>query len=505
MRRALRRFAITCAGTFFTISIADAGETLATAVIRESSVYSSSDFFELYKTHLGRPVTDGTSAAIAEAVRDRYRQDGYSRPGFRVLDHGVHSGIVRIRLVEASISGVTMNGDAGPYRRQVDALFADLPSSRSLKPAEIRDMLRRANRMPGLDVNVRTSPDDGRNGGFLLEVDSDYRTFEGVTTLSNRGTREIGRNILFARLTRNGLFGGSNAAGLFAATAEDSSNYKSGGAYVNATHGESGLTATLQASAASLKIESSGIPVDQNRERVRMSVKYPLDLDAAVRATVWGAFELDDLDMRQAGVPSREERLRGLEAGVSVSWRRDALQQLVKLSIEKGLNAFDGRLDNHLNPGDARVHDYTILEAHYVNLTRLGERWSLRFDALAQYSGELLPSTKQFKVGGGRIGRGFEAAALRGERGAGGKLELSRKLEGNAWILERAEAYGFLDQGSAWRGDVAGRESAASAGVGYRMRAEHFSGGLELAKPLTHDDADGRRDASLFFEVSARF
>jgi len=69
----------------------------------------------------------------------------------------------------------------------------------------------------------------------------------------------------------------------------------------------------------------------------------------------------------------------------------------------------------------------------------------------------------------------------------------------------RADLYGFYDLGSVWRNDVEGRESASSTGFGASLRDGRLSGYLEIAKPLTHADADGQKDAGIFAEVSFRF
>jgi hemolysin activation/secretion protein len=116
-----------------------------------------------------------------------------------------------------------------------------------------------------------------------------------------------------------------------------------------------------------------------------------------------------------------------------------------------------------------------------------------------------LPSIKRFKVGGNRIGRGFEAAAASGDRGLGTKVELRRRLSDASGPLGSGAVYGYYDLGTAWKDDPGGRESAASGGIGFAMRGEQLSGYLEIAKPLTHVDADGTKDVGLFAELSFQF
>jgi hemolysin activation/secretion protein len=173
--------------------------------------------------------------------------------------------------------------------------------------------------------------------------------------------------------------------------------------------------------------------------------------------------------------------------------------------MEAGISGFGARLDNFADPDDPHRADFTIARLQYIDLLSFNDAWTLRTDTYVQHSPNLLPSIKRFTVGGGRIGRGFDAAALSGDRGLGSKIELRRRLASGVPLVDRVDAYGFYDLGGAWAHDVPGRESAASAGVGLSLRAERLTGYLEVAKPLTHADADGRKDGSIFVELTARF
>ncbi|MEQ9563910.1 MAG: ShlB/FhaC/HecB family hemolysin secretion/activation protein, partial [Woeseiaceae bacterium] len=171
----------------------------------------------------------------------------------------------------------------------------------------------------------------------------------------------------------------------------------------------------------------------------------------------------------------------------------------------QGLNIFGSKLETFATAEDLRESDFTIARVHYLHLLRFNETWTLRSDGYAQYSAQVLPSIKQFKVGGNRIGRGFEAAAVSGDRGAGVKLELKRVLHAQPSWFRVGGIYGFYDLGAAWRNDQGGRQSAASAGIGIAMNGNVLAGYLELAKPLTHVDVDGNKDAAIFVELSFTF
>ena len=115
---------------------------------------------------------------------------------------------------------------------------------------------------------------------------------------------------------------------------------------------------------------------------------------------------------------------------------------------------------------DPRRADFLLAQLVGTVYRRFATDWSVRFDGFAQHTGDVLPDSERFKIGGDRLGRGFEVAEIAGDRGLGGKLELRRDLMNTDGPLGRLSAYGFYDIGAAWKQDLPGRESAATAGTG---------------------------------------
>jgi hemolysin activation/secretion protein len=154
---------------------------------------------------------------------------------------------------------------------------------------------------------------------------------------------------------------------------------------------------------------------------------------------------------------------------------------------------------------DPRSLDFRTVLASASVYRRFATDWSARFDALGQWSGDVLPDSERFKIGGDRLGRGFEVAEIAGDRGIGGKVELRRDLVSTEGPMGRLSAYGFYDFGAAWKQDRPGRESATTAGTGFAIHGARVTGYLEVAAPLTGADIEGKRHASVFAEISYRF
>lgn len=484
---------------------AAAAPTLDATVIQGSAVFEPSELFEAYRDHLGRPVAEETAASIAGAVRRLYAREGFARPGYKILDSGEQSGVVRIRIVEVKISRIDWSGSAGPFEDEIRGMTGTLPTESAIRPAAIRDLLRRARRIPGVSVDADTRLDE-EGTGVVLDLDSTWQAFEGRLKLSNRGTREIGRNLAFAQAAMNGLFGGQNQLGLYAGTSEEGDTYRSGGLFASTMLGDAGTSVRLIAGVSALNLDGDPYLEEHDRQLIRLRVKHPLYRDETHSLSVWGSFELEDLDIAFDGIVLREDRLRSVLAGAGFVWKSgDDVQYYTSLEIEQGVTGLGGGVHTVTNPDDPRRADFMITRTRVVRVSELDENWSLRWDGYAQFSPHILPSTKRFKVGGNRIGRGFEAAAISGDRGVGNTLKLNRQLNELTGWRENNVLYAFYDVGTTWREQGTDRESAASAGLGVSFRAGWLAGYVELAKPLTHADEDGNRDAKLFAEITMEF
>lgn len=478
-----------------------AAPTLSATAIHNSRVYEPAQLFDVYARQLGQPVTPATAGTIVAALRDRYQADGYARPACKVTDDGLRSGVVRVRVTDARLGAVNWIGDVGPYRQRLDALTDDLAAAPALRPRELKNFLRQVRQMPGLEIDASTRAATEDPGAITLTLDSSYQPVHGSVQLSNRGTQATGRHIAHASVVKNGLFGAESSGGLFVTSALEPDKYAGGGVFATVATGAGGQSVRIQANRSRLDIVTDDVRLQQTRDRFSVKATWPLLTKAQFASQVFAAFEIDQLDARQDGELTREDRLRGVVAGLSGQWRHGASQNVFSAQWELGIDALGSRLDNYANPDDPRSDNFVITRLRHIHLRPLRASWSVRADMYAQHAARVLPSVKRFKVGGGRIGRGFDAAALSGDQGIAAKVEVQRQLD----AVQSTRLYGFYDIGAVWRNDQPGRESASSAGVGVSLGARQLSGYLELAKPLTRADADGRQDASVFGQLVWKF
>ncbi len=462
--------------------------TLSATVIDGSRAYTPTQLFAAYRDQLGRPITTASTQAIVAQIEALYLRDGYSRPELRLDEALAANGILRVAVFEAQITRVVFSGDAGPHAVRLEELASDLSLRVPLQTTDLQATLQAMRNLPGLTVRANTRRDESRRNAYALTVATEYKPLDATIQISNRGTRGIGPMFVSNQLVANGLLGQRERIGLFASAATDSDEYFGGGAFVDipVTADDTHLSVTAFRSRSNPTEEPDR---NDHYDRQRMSLRALGTLDAAAWADVgWSAsFDWDDHDITRDDARLRTETLGVLELGGRISGRvGSSSEYLLGLQVRRGLDGFG---------------DFLLTRLQFTELLQFAQRWSVRLDALGQQSADVLPDCERYRIGGERLGRGFEITQMAGDQGFGAKAELRREMTGAAARLGKASLYGFYDFAAAWKQDEPGRESAATAGIGLAVEYWRLSGFLEVAKPLTHADIEGDRDTKVFAEV----
>jgi hemolysin activation/secretion protein len=481
---------------------------LTTVVVEGSTAYSPSHLFASYRGQLGRPVSRDGARAIVDALAEMYVNDGFVKPEVAIDDASGVGGVLRVQVHEAQVTNVIFEGDLGRSRDALERIGARLENTRPLRKNDVPDALRAMRQLAGLAVSATTRRDPRLRNAFELVVHADFSPIDGVVRMNNRGTDQAGPLFLLGQVFANGLLGRQEKIGLIFAAATDHEEYLGGGLYFDTALGAQGtrVNALIFSSRSAPNEAPVNFDDEYSRERLTLRVTHPLRLDSTLTLNATGAFEADDLVIDRSGAAIREERLRIVETGLRASWRGSAnAQHSLNLQLRKGLDSLGGGLHAIDLVYDPRRSDFLVAQLQGTSYRRFAERWSVRLDAFSQFTNYVLPDTERFKIGGDRLGRGFEVAEIAGDRGAGAKVELRRDVVNTESMLGRLSAYGFYDFGATWKRDRPGRESATTAGTGISIQGGALTGYLEVAAPLTGADIEGKRQASVFTELSYRF
>jgi hemolysin activation/secretion protein len=481
---------------------------LATVVVDGSTIYRAPRLFAAYREQLGHPVSREGARAVATALVALYEQDGYVKPEVTVEDSLTSHGVLRLRVHEARVTRVLFSGDTGRYLPALEEIGARLEAAQPLRKDDLPTALRAMRRIAGMSVSINTRRDAEVRNAFELLVHAQFSAVEGLVRMNNRGTDQVGPAFILGQLFVNGLVGRDEKLGLMFASATDPHEYLGEGLYFDTALGDDGTrgNALLYRSRSDPNERPVNFQDEYTRERIALRVSHPLRQESAFSLTLDGAFEADDLTIDQSGVAFREDRLRIIEAGLHAGWRGSgAVQYSAGMQLRKGLDMLGSGLQALDLIDDPRRADFFLAQFSGTAYRRFATDWSVRFDGFTQFSSFVLPYSERFQIGGDRLGRGFEVAEIVGDRGLGGKIELRRDLLNTDGPLGRLSAYGFYDIGAAWKEDMPGRESAATAGTGLSIAGSTITGYLEVAAPLTGTDIEGKRRASVFAELSYRF
>jgi hemolysin activation/secretion protein len=498
---------ISCLTATFSGAQTSQAPVLSSAVIRGSSVYAAPELFDLYREHLGKPINTAQAQLIASSIADRYVDDGYVRPQIRLEDGLISFGVLRIDILEARISTVSITGNPGPHRERLETMSARLQTDSAIRNNDLQWMLRQMRDLSGLDLTAVTSRDATTVSAYSLDLDAQFRPVSGILRLTNRGTDEIGPNYLLGQIVANAPFGGRTNFGVTFGAATDYEEYRGLGFLANRQIGSEGTRASMRVFRS--RSNPREVPVDGNdrylRDVLTLELNSPLSRDGARTLSLSTALELEDLTILRDDVELRDERLRMLNVSLNGSWKTASdAQYMSVLQAVKGLGGLNSGLDALDLENDARRADFLLFRYSITRVELLSERWSWRFDGFAQHAAYGLPYGQRFKIGGERLGRGFEIAEIAGDQGLGAKVELHRRLRELPAVGGNLSAYGVYDIGAAWKRDGDGRESAATIGLGLRVQASRVFGSLEVAKPLTHADVEGKRDGAVFLEFNYR-
>lgn len=481
---------------------------LGAVVFTGSTAYTDPQLFPAYRAHLGRGITSEATRAIAAAVTDLYVRDGFVPPEFAVDAALVDNGVLRIRVHEARVSRVVFEGEHGDHAARFDRIAHTLTAAVPLRSEDIQVALRDLRALPGVTVSATTRRDPARRNAHELVVQSRFTSVDGTVRVNNRGTEEVGPAFILGQVYANGLIGPRGRAGLVFATASNPAEYLGGGLLLDSAFGADNTRASL------LLFHSRSAPQERPtnldfryvRDRASLRVSHPLRSSTATSLNVSAGFEADNLAIHRDGTRLREDRLRVLELALRASARASGgMQYSANLQLRHGLDGMGAGFEAADLVDDARRVDFLSSQLQATALRRFGMHWTARVDLFAQYSGHVLPDTERFKIGGDRLGRGFEVAEIAGDRGLGGKAELRRELLDAGGIFGRISSYGFYDAGTAWKEDRPGRDSATTAGIGLASAGASLTGYVEVAAPLHGPDIEGKRSASVFAELSWRF
>jgi hemolysin activation/secretion protein len=445
---------------------------------------------------IGREVTVAEIFALAQRLEQLYLDAGFFLSRVVVPPQRVENGVVRIRAIEGSIAEIEYEGDIGPAIAQVRAFLAPLLAERPLSVATLERALLLANDIPGVTAAATLRPGT-TEGAPLLSVSVSRKPYDGVLVYDNRGSRLQGPTQLFAIGGLNSFTRfGERTELLIVTTAlrgQPEQRREQNFAQLNLSGYLGGSGLALRAFAGVNRTEP-GTPLAEIGYRGNVFVagigaSYPIIRSRATTLTVTGQFDIYNADSQedaQRALQQRTEaRYRTARFGLEASFRDEWLGITgMRATFHRGIDGFRASPNDitALVPRPGAEPGFIKWTGEVSRLQALFSAGRWAFDLLGvvagQYTNDLLPQQEKFFLGGDRLGRGFYAGEVTGDRAVIGSVELRatsvlRLTEADADGLP-VQFYGFVDLGRAWDRAAPGLPTPAaipmrSAGLGVRM------------------------------------
>lgn len=462
----------------------------------------------------------GTEVALAAiedariALLHAYRAAGYPYVAVAAtLSPAPGAPRLVFRITEAAIAGISIEGEIGPAEILARRMLAPLVGQRPIPHDALERALLLLSDIPGVTAQGVLRPVAGEPGALELAVRLTRRPVAGYLNIDNRGYVATGRwqALGVAQVNAQTRFGERTE---LAAVWSEANNQN----FLQATQevflGASGLRlrawAGLGRAAPGAPLAAIGYAGDTQLAGVALS--YPLLRSRPLNVTLTGGIDAFDsvVEARDAPELMRTRRSRdavravraGIEGAVLDGWAGlapAAAATNFHLRLHRGLEAFgasDGGAGTAARFGsDFGFAKLTAEVSRLQPLALFGSGWMLAAQGTlaGQWSDDALPPAEKFFLGGNRLGRGFYAGQVAGDRAAAiaGELQLGR-IGALPWGGADAprlgtQAYLFRDEGRAADNGAGGTvRRLASFGAGVRLQMdEHAQLDAELARRIT--------------------
>lgn len=467
-----------------------------------------------YQPYLGKKVSQADLAAIAGAISDLYRADGFHLSRAIVPPQDIADGRVRIQVIEGAIVQAELKGDGAEQfgvRPMLGPVLAEQPS----RLATLERQLFLINSGPGIRITDTALEEiGGATGRFRLIVHlKTWHVFSSFG-LDNLGSSSVGPWQTYATGAFNSyLTPGDTLAVNLSTIANDPRELGFARLSYDAPVGVDGvrLGASVLYSAVrpgdARRLESD-ITTTEAFELRASTVPF-MSQSSALTLTLAGTFS--NVSEHDLYGPWYNDHIRA--ASLTADYRlqdRFGGTNFATLTYRQGLDIFGAsHFDDDLLSRDGAASNFSVLNLWFTRYQTLNDVWSLKLSAASQTASRPLFISQQFYLGGAAFGRGYGAAEISGDNGLAGSLELrfDQKLNFRYWT--GYQLYAFGDAGAVWNDGyrLSDGLSLTSAGAGVRFfLPDDLQADLGVAVPLSYRAPDNeRRSPRVLFTLSSAF
>jgi hemolysin activation/secretion protein len=418
----------------------DVEVSLSSVSFRGATAVSDAELRDAYAEFLGKP----QKISVICAIRDRASRIIFERgvlARVEIPEQRISGGSLVLEVIEAHVVNVRVRGDVGPVQEAIERYAEKLRGMKPFDMAKAQRYLLLASDTPGVRVRAAVRPSTVAERGA---VDIDLTVTKEDPTLfanaSNTGSRSAGRWGGLVRGEISGLTAYGESTALTAFHTLDSNEQWLVQITEAARFGSEGFQArggfTYGESRPGAELE----PLDLKSRSIVANLEgaYPIVRSRNRNLNVVGGLDIIDQRTRD---PTRlfvnsQDKLRVAYARFDGDYRTELGGRPVLLSggvgLRKGLDFLGASDQQDVQPpaGDvtrtrigARPDAWLIRGQGGLDIA-FTERLTGTVRAQAQYTDEKLLPFEQFALGGLTVGRGYDPAAVLGDKGISGAFEV---------------------------------------------------------------------------------
>ena len=414
------------------LETSDVQVTLNSVAFRGATAVSEAELRDAYAEYIGKP----QPVSVICRIRDRAARivfDSGVLARVEIPEQRIAAGALVLEVIEAHVVNVRVRGDVGPAQAAVERYAEKLRGMKPFDMARAQRYLLLASDVPGLRVRAAIRPSTSAERG-AVDIDLNV-TREGpsaIANVQNTGSKSVGR---WGGLVRGDLAGYTafgESTSLTAFHTLDSNEQWLVQLAQSARFGSEGLTARGALTYGESRPGEALKPLDlKSRSLVgNLEVAYPVIRSRIQNLNLAGGLDIVDQKTRAGGIGLlSEDKLRVVYARADGDYRTEVAQRPVLLTggitLRKGLSVLGGSEagDNFLTRSNAKPEAWAVKAQGGADFA-FTDRLTGAVRAQAQYSDDVLLPYEQMSLGGLTVGRGYDPAALLGDKGVSAAFEV---------------------------------------------------------------------------------
>lgn len=462
--------------------------------IEGATIYTADELAAYYEKMIGKDVSVADIYGVADAITQRYRDDGYVLARAGMPAQHVDNGAIVIHVVEGHVERVRFADDS--YRRGMLAKLAErVLQMRPLHIPTLQHMLLAFNNDSLLSVTSVIEPLEQKGnseGAVGLLINVERKHLGAMAQLDNSGSRFIGPWQQMVEATMRDGAVAYDTLRLRELTTLPSDELRYGSLEYTLPLDVFGTALSIQTdigrSQPGYNLQDFEITGDYKRFALSLEQPWQWARDKKFSGNI--GLERKDVQTDLLGSTLYQDVIVaahiGLERQYADRWEGSTLGTV---TLTQGINAFGARKSGSPNLSRANgKSDFTKIDTTITRLQGLGTHFTAAIAASGQYGFSQLLSSEQCGYGGMVFGRAYDASEITGDSCISGSVELRYK----GWDVLTPPLHvtplAFYDIGKTWTPDD--QQSGASAGMGLRIAINtKAEAQLTAAFPLTRDIA----------------